>query len=127
MEWWGSAVAVVVTVSIGLMLPHDPDRVSVTIDNPTDHLLYINATTPEDPTLSFVTIIGPRAVTSMPDVVDRGATWVLQLRTSGAPAGTIEVSRADLVNGSVRIPLSVNDELAAAGVPVDVEDPDAAP
>ena len=45
------------------------------------------------------------------------------LRTLGAPAGNIEVSRADLVKGSVVIPLSINDQLAAAGVPSDVEVP----
>ena len=126
-EWWSLLVAVMVTVSIGLMLPHESDRVTVTIDNPTDHRLYINASTPQDTTLSFVTIVGPRAAKSMPDVIDRGPTWVLHLQTLGATAGTIEVSRRDLVNGSVVIPLSINDELAAADVPVDVEDPDAAP
>ena len=126
-EWWSLVVAVVVTVSIGLMLPVEPDRVTVTITNPTDHRMYINASTPEDTSLSFVTIVGPRATKSMRDVIDRGAIWVLHLRTLGAPAGTIEVSTADLVNGSVVIPMTINDDLAAAGVPVDVEDPETAP
>lgn len=122
-EWWSLVGAVVVTVSIGLMLPVEPDRVTVTIDNPTDHRLYINASTPDDTSLSFVTIVGPGATASMRDVIDRGAIWVLHLRTLGAPAGTIEVSRADLVNGSAVIPLTINGDLAAAGVPADVDDP----
>jgi hypothetical protein len=109
------------------MLPVEPDRVTVTIDNPTDHRLYINASTPDDTSLSFVTIVGPRAIKSMPDVIDRGPIWVLHLRTLGAAAGTIEVSRADLVNGSAVIPLTINDDLAAAGVPVDVDDPETVP
>ena len=126
-EWWSLVGAVVVTVSIGLMLPVEPDRVTVTIDNPTDHRLYINASTPDDTSLSFVTIVGPRAIKSMPDVIDRGPIWVLHLRTLGVAAGTIEVSRADLVNGSAVIPLTINDDLAAAGVPVDVDDPETVP
>lgn len=126
-EWWSLVGAVVVTVSIGLMLPVEQDRVTVTIDNPTDHRLYIKASTPDDTSLSFVTIVGPRASKSMPDVIDRGATWVLHLRTLGSHAGTIQVSRADLVNGSAVIPLTINDDLEAAGVPVDVDDPEAVP
>ncbi|WP_040494073.1 hypothetical protein [Ilumatobacter nonamiensis] len=126
-DWWSLIVAVVVTVSIGLMLPAEPDRVTVTIDNPSDHRLYINASTPDDASLSFVTIVGPRATKSMPDVIDRGSTWVLHLRTAGAPAGTVEVSRADLVNGSAVIPSTIDDDLAAAGVPADVNDPEDVP
>lgn len=126
-EWWSLVVAIVVTVSIGLMLPVEPDRVTVTIDNPTDHRLYINASTPDDTNLSFVTIVGPRATKSMDDVIDRGAVWVLHLRTLGAAAGTIQVSRADLVNGSAVIPLTINEDLATAGVPVDWDDPETAP
>lgn len=122
-EWWGLVVAVVVTVLIGWSLPYEPDRVTATVNNPTDHRLYINASTPHDASLSFVTVVEPLSTKSMPDVVDRGPRWVLHLRTPGASAGNIEVSRADLVKGSVVIPLSINDQLAASGVPSDVEVP----
>jgi RNA polymerase-binding transcription factor DksA len=57
----------------------------------------------------------------VPEVIDRGPSWVLHLRTLGAPAGTIEVSRTDLVNGSLFIPISINDQLAAAGVPTEAD------
>ena len=120
-------MAVAVALLIALLLPHEPDRVAVTIDNPSDHQLYISASSPEDPTLSFVATVGPRTTTSTSDIIDRGSIWMLHLRTLGASAGSIEVSRADLVSGDVTIPLSINDDLAAAGVPVDVEGPGATP
>ena len=122
-DWWSLCAAVLVTVVFGLALPHEPDRVTVSIENPTDHLLYIKASTPHDDTTSLVTIVGPRSTKVMPDVIDRGPSWVLHLRTLGAPAGTIEVSRTDLVNGSVVIPIAINDQLAAAGVPADIDGP----
>lgn len=106
-EWWSLVVAVVVSVSIGLLLPHEPDRVTVTIENRSDHRLDITASTPDDPGLSFVTIVGPRTTKAVPYVVDRGPTWVLHLRIPGTRAATIEASRADLASGSLVIPPDV--------------------
>jgi hypothetical protein len=96
--------------------------VSVTIENPTDHRLYIKATTPDDASSSYVTIVPPRTTKTTHDVVDRGERWVLNLRTLGASAGTVDAERGELVDGSFTIPLSVNALLAADGVPVDVDD-----
>ena len=93
-EWRGLCVAVLVTVVIGLALPHEPDRFTVIVRNPTDHVLYIKASTPHDDSTSLVTIVGPRSTKVMPGVIDRGPSWVLHLRTLGAPAATMEVSRA---------------------------------
>ena len=120
-ERWSLVLAVAVTAVIAWIVPFEPDRLTVTIDNPTDHTLYISASTPDDPTSTFVMTAAPRSTTSMPDVIDRGDSWVLRLRTLGAAAGQLDVSRSDLEGGSVVIPLSINQELAAAGVPTDVE------
>ncbi len=120
-EHWSLVLAVTVTAVIAWLVPFEPDRLTATIDNPTDHTLYISASTPDDPTSTFVMTAAPRSTTSMPDVIDRGDSWVLRLRTVGAPAGQLDVSRSDLEGGSVVIPLSINEELAAAGVPTDVE------
>lgn len=119
-EWWGLAVAVVVTAVIGLALPPEPDRVRVTIENPTDHRLYINSSSPDDGSINYVAVIDPRSTATSDPVVDRGISWVLHLRTLGAPAGTVTVSRDDLIDGSFAVPMWVNDDLAAAGVPPDL-------
>ena len=123
-EWWSLAVAVVVTVAIGLVLPWEPDRVTVTITNPTDHVLYITTSTPNDDSLSQVLVVGPRSTATADDAIDRGSQWVLHLRTRGTSAGTLETSRSELVDGSFTIPKWVNDGLAAAGVVPDVTGPD---
>ncbi len=115
-------IAVAVTALIAWIVPFEADRLTVTIENPTDHTLYISASTPDDPSSTFVMTAAPRSTTSMPGVLDRGASWVLHLRTLGAAAGRLDVSRSDLEGGSVVIPLSINEALAAAGVPIDVRD-----
>lgn len=123
-EWWGLAVAVAVTVAIGLLLPWEPDRVAVTITNPTDHLLYITTSTPSDDSSSQVLVVGPRSTATADDVIDRGSQWVLDVRTLSSSAGTVETSRSELVDGSFTIPMWINDDLAAAGVRPDVTDPE---
>jgi hypothetical protein len=123
-ESWSLVIAVAVTVAIGLTLPWEPDRISVTITNPTDHRLYIHASTPDDGSLSAVTVVSPRSAVTANDVLDRGPRWVLHLRTLGSPAGTIEAARTELMDGSFTVPISINDDLAAIGVPVDLPDPD---
>ena len=47
-EWTGLVIAVLVTTVIGLILPVEPDRVTITIHNSTDYRLYIDAYTPDD-------------------------------------------------------------------------------
>lgn len=121
-DWWSLVVAAIVTATIGLSLPHEPDRVTVTIDNPLDHRLYVDASAPDDPGRTFVMIIEPRSTRSMPHVIDRGDEWVLHLRTRGAPAGTLTVSGADVAAGPITIPASVGDALVDAGVPDDLGD-----
>lgn len=121
-EWWGLVVAVGATAVVGLALPREPDRVEVTITNPTDHRLYINSSTPEDGSITYVTVVEPRSTTISHPAIDRGDEWVLHLRTLGTPAGTIAVTRSELVDGSFTIPVSINDDLAAAGVANDLRD-----
>ena len=119
-EWWGLVVAVAATAVIGLALPHEPDRVEVTITNPTDHRLYINSSTADDGSISYVTVVEPRSTSTSHPAIDRGDNWVLHLRTLGTPAGTMTVTRSELIDGSFTIPISINDDLAAAGVPDDL-------
>jgi hypothetical protein len=123
-ESWSLVIAVAVTVAVGLFLPWEPDRVSVTVTNPTDHLIYVTTSTPSDGSLTQVIAVAPRSTTTAHDVIDRGSQWVLHLRTRGASAGTLETSRPELLGGSFTIPLWINDELAAAGVLPDVTDPE---
>lgn len=120
MEWVSLAVAATLVLVIGLLVPHEPDRVSVTIDNQTDHRMYISATTPVDPTASKVAIVSPRTLARTDGVLDRGEEWVLELRTLGSPAATMTVTRAELVDETFTIPPSVGERLAAAGVEPDV-------
>lgn len=119
-EWRGLAVAVVATAVIGVALPHEPERVEVTITNPTDHRLYINSSTPDDGSISYVTVVEPRTTTTSHPAIDRGDSWVLHLRTLGTPAATLTATRSELLDGSFTIPISINDDLAAAGVHPDV-------
>ncbi len=121
-EWWSFAIAFVVMLAIAIVLPVGPDRVSVTIINPTDHRLYITSSTPTDDTRSSVLVVSPRSTATAHDVIDRGPRWVLHLRTLGASAGTIEATRTELSGGSFAVPESINDDLARAGIPTDTTD-----
>jgi hypothetical protein len=121
-EFWSVVIAVVITVAVGLVLPWEPERVSVTVANPTDHLIYVTTSTPTNASLTQVIAVPPRSATTADDVIDRGSQWVLHFRTRGASAGTLETSRSELLGGSFTIPTWINDELAARGVPPDVTD-----
>ena len=121
-EWWSLAIAAAVAAAIGLLAPWEPDRVSVTIDNPTDHRLYIHPTTPTDDNQSFVLIVSPHSTATARHVIDRGEQWVLHLRTPGSSAGTITASRDELTDGSFAVPMTINEHLTLAGVPADTDD-----
>lgn len=114
-ERWSLVVAVVVTLSVVWALPYEPDRVTVIVDNATEHRLYITASAPDDESLSFVTIVGPRSTKTMPDVVDRGPRWILHVETAGGQGGSIDVTRAGLVNGTFVIPAAIVPAPSPAG------------
>lgn len=117
---WLVAVAAIVSV-VALLLPHEPDRVDLTMQNPTDYLLYISASTPDDTTMTPVAIISPRTAVEVTDVIDRGADWVLHVRAPGVDAGVLAVARTDLLDGTYTIPAAIGDQLVADGVVTDVE------
>lgn len=121
-EWWGLAVAVVTTAVIGVSLPSGPDRIRPVVSNPTDHRLYIRASTPDEASTTLLAIVEPRSTWLGHPAIDRGPAWVLHVRTLGASAGTVDATRTELLDGSFTVPISVNDDLAAAGVPADVPD-----
>ncbi|MGB0112584.1 MAG: hypothetical protein WBP59_05145 [Ilumatobacteraceae bacterium] len=114
-------ITAAVVLLIGVLLPLGPDRVDVTIQNPTDYLLYVSASTPVDDTLTPVAIVSPRTTLDVSDVIDRGDAWVLHVRSPGSDAGVLTVERASLLGGDYTIPTIIGDELAAAGVVSDVE------
>jgi hypothetical protein len=123
-ESWSLVIAIAITVAVGLLLPWEPDRVSVTVTNPTDHLISVTTATPSDSSLTQVITVAPRSTTTAHDVIDRGSLWVLHLRARGASAGMLEISRSELLGGSFTIPTWINDEHAETGVLPDVTDPE---
>ena len=109
-EWSALFVAVAVTVVIGLLLPYEPDRVTVVIENPTDQVLYLHASTPDGRSRTMVGIISPQS-TIVRDVIDRGPDWVLHVETAGVSSGLVDVSRSELVGGSFAIPIGFDGEV----------------
>ena len=122
-EWTGLVIAVFVAAVIGLIVPSEPDRVTITIDNPTDYRLYINAHTPEDDSSTFVTIINPHATHTARGVVDLGPTWILELRTLGSAAGNLTVSHRDLTKATYTIPAEIDRQLKARRIPTNTPAP----
>ena len=109
-EWSALFVAVAVTVVIGLLLPYEPDRVTVVIENPTDQVLYLHASTPDGRSRTMVGIISPQS-TIVRDVIDRGPDWVLHVETAGVSSGLVDVSRSELVGGSFAISIGFDGEV----------------
>ena len=117
---WLFVVAAIVFI-VALLLPHEPDRLDVTMENPSDYLLYVSASSPADDTLTPVAIISPRTSVEITGVLDRGADWVLHISAAGRDAGSVAVDRADLVDGAYAIPSAIGDRLADEGVVSDIE------
>jgi len=113
-EWGALLIAVVVTVGIGLLLPWEPERVTVVIENPTDELRYLHASTRDDGTRTMVGIASPGS-TIVRDVIDRGPEWILHVETAGVSSGLVEVSRTELVAGSFAIPVGFDGGLQPEG------------
>ena len=122
-EWRILAILAIAVFAIGMTLPRGPDRVDVTIDNPTDYRLYIEASSPGDTASTHVVVVGPQTIVTTRDVIDRGAEWVLDIRSSGSAAGTLHVDREALVDGTFVVPSWVGDDLHDADVPSEVESP----
>lgn len=109
-EWSALLVAVAVTVVIGLLLPYEPDRVTVVIENPTDRLLYLHASSPDEGTRTMVGIVSPQS-TIVREVIDRGPDWVLHVETAGVSSGLLDVARSELVGGGFAIPIGFDAEV----------------
>ncbi|MGA9276905.1 hypothetical protein [Ilumatobacter sp.] len=114
-EWVSFLIGALIALVIGISLPFEANRVEITIHNPTDHRLYISATTPEDSTETPVAVVEAQA-TRTADVIDRGPDWTLHVRSTSTYSGTATATRTELTSGVYTIPTRIGDDFTAAGV-----------
>lgn len=117
-------VAVLTAGVIGALLCavliREPMRIDqVTVTNPTDYELIVQARGAPDQAWMPVVVLGPGASVPVAEVIDQGGTWTFRLAGQGADAGTFDVSRDQLRDAGWRfdIPASVGEQLRERGIP----------
>jgi len=113
-DWCVLLAATVLPITVAVAA-HDTAHVSrVTIVNPTPFGLEILASTPNDATLTLVTLIAPGDTVDAVEFIDRGQTWVLHIQGDGYDALPVEVDRADFIDlgRPYAIPDSVGQQIA---------------
>jgi hypothetical protein len=110
-------VAVAIGLAVALLLPHLPRTVDVTVSNPTEFDLTVEATGAHHDGWMPVGIVDARATIPIADVVDQGHTWILRFTGQGIDAGEVRFHRSDLEHASwhIRIPTSVGDRIREQG------------
>lgn len=114
------AVGLALVLRFFLPLLEGPGRVdALRVVNPTDYVITVAAGAPGDDTRTPLGSVDPRDEVTFERIVDQGSQWVFYLRTQGHDAGRVERTEAQLEadDWQLRIPASVGDQLAAAGVP----------
>ena len=95
-----------------------PTFVDLTIVNPTAYDVYVDARSSGDPALVGLGRVRHGREAGFDGVLDQGDVWVFEFDYGGVDAGSLEVTREDLVDSDwrVEVPTAVATELEAAGI-----------
>jgi hypothetical protein len=112
-------VIAVAAVALGQRLPAPTKAPTITIDNPTDYAMTIEASGSGHEGWVGIVIVEARGTTTATEVVDQGSNWSLRITSQGHVFDEIEVSREQLSDAGWRytVPSDIGDQLAEAGVP----------
>jgi hypothetical protein len=110
-------VAVAIGIAVALFLPHLPRTVDVTVSNPTEFDLTVEATGAHRDGWMPVGIVEAHSTMPIDDVVDQGHTWILRVTGQGVVGGEIRLDRSQLQHDSWRIviPASIGERIREHG------------
>ncbi len=107
-----------IAAALCTLLLREPARVEqLTVTNPTEYELTIQARSGPDRAWMPVAVVSPGTSVMALDVIDQGETWSFRLTGQGRDAGTLDVSGAQLRDGGWRlaVPTAIGDRLRDDG------------
>lgn len=120
----GLAVAVVAAIATVILLfaitsslLTGPDRVDVTIENPTAYTLDVEVRSGDGGTVHELGPIGSSSTRLFTGVIDQGDSWAFEFSYGGVPAGEVVVDRSEVEAGPVVVPDGAEAALDEADLP----------
>ena len=113
------AVVAVAVAVLAQRMPEPDKAPAITIDNPSDYAVTIEATGPDGKGWMTIGIIDPGSTKLAREVIDQGSVWSLRFTSQGRDFDGFEVSRSQLAADGwhYTVPTQIGDQLAEAGVP----------
>jgi|SRR3954451_7072042 hypothetical protein len=113
------AVVAVAVVVLAQRMPAPHKAPGITIDNPSDYAVTIEATGADGTGWMSVAIVDPHSTYLAREVIDQGSVWSLRFTSQGVEFSDHQVTRSDLAaeGWHYTIPSEIGDQLAEAGVP----------
>jgi hypothetical protein len=114
-----AAVVVIAGVALAQTMQEPAKAPALSIDNPNDYAVTVEASGPGPDGWVTVAIVGPRSSYVAREVIDQGSTWSLRFTSQGRGFDGYEVDRHDLAAAgwTYDVPTDVGGQLAEAGVP----------
>ncbi len=116
-------VAMLATLIVGavllaavIALLADPDRVDVTIENPTSFDVDVGLRSADGGNRHALGTVDPGSSKSLSSVIDQGERWLFEFSYGGVDAPPLEVSRDVVTKGTVVVPGVVEELFVAAGL-----------
>jgi len=113
-------VAGVIAALACAVLLREPSRIDqLTVSNPTDYELTVQARGGPDQAWTPILVLGPGRTEPALDVIDQGSTWTFRFSGQGRDAGSFDVTRDQLREAGWRleIPTALGDGLRERGAP----------
>lgn len=94
----------------------DPERVDITIENPTPYRVHVEVRPAEGGGRLGLGAVSPGTSMTFPRVIDQGERWLFEYSSGRVDSPPVEMSREALTNGAVVIPDSFEEQLRDAGL-----------
>lgn len=107
------AAALLIAVS-SLLVDHD--RVTMTLDNPSEYEISVAVRTPHEGTLTRLGTLGPGSTRTVTGVIDPGDEWHFEFSYAGVDGGMLTVPAEIGAAGPIVVPEHVSERLAEAGL-----------
>jgi len=113
------AVVAIAVVVLAQRMPEPHKAPAITIDNPSDYAVTIEATGADGTGWTAVAIVDPHSTRVAREVIDQGPVWSLRFSSQGVEFTDHEMTRRDLAAADwhYSIPAEIGDQLAESGVP----------
>ena len=94
----------------------EPDRLDVTVDNPTPFPVSVEVRSSDGTERVTLGIASPRATRTFTRVVDHGDDWTFTFSYAGVHSEPVAVPRAAVADGAITVPDDVADRFRDAGL-----------